>query len=80
MFQHERLPVLKDHCKKRGSSYVVFVVVIVIIQLNQKNTPKHFVNRGRDLKSVEQCFSNFGKTSRQEEQKKVKPRNTKNLF
>lgn len=52
----------------------------MIIQLNQKNTPKHFVNRGRDLKPVEPCFSNFGKTSRQEERKKVKPRNTKNLF
>ena len=52
----------------------------MIKQLNQKNTPKHFVNRGRDLKSVDPCFSNFGKTSRQEERKKVKPRNTKNLF
>ena len=32
------------------------------------------------LKSVQQCFNNVGKTSRQEARKKVKPRNAKSLI
>ena len=36
----------------------------------------YLVNRGHDLKSVEQCFNNVGKTSRQEAWKKVKPKKT----
>ena len=40
----------------------------------------YLVNRGHDLKSVQQCFNNVGKTSRQEAWKKVKPRNAKNLI
>ena len=37
---------------------------------------KYLVNRGHDLKSVQQCFNNVGKTSRQEARKKVKPSKT----
>ena len=37
---------------------------------------KYFVNRGHDLKLIQQCFNNVGKTSQQEAQKKVKPSKT----
>ena len=37
---------------------------------------KYFVNRGHNLKSVQQCFNTVGKTSQQEAQKKVKPSKT----
>ena len=44
-----------------------------------KEYTKYLVNRGHDLKSLDQCF-NVGKTSRQEARKKVKPRNAENLI
>ena len=51
----------------------------MIIQLSPKNTLNTWLNRGHDLKSLDQCF-NVGKTSRQEARKKVKPRNAENLI
>ena len=45
-----------------------------------KEYTKYLVNRGHDLNSVQQCFHNVGKTSRQEVRKKVKPRNAENLI
>ena len=41
---------------------------------------KYLVNRGQDLKSVQQCFNNVFGTSRQETPKKMKSRNSKNLI
>ena len=41
---------------------------------------KYLVNRGLDLKSLQQCFNNVGKISGQEARKKVKPKNAKTLI
>ena len=45
-----------------------------------KEHTKYLVNRGHNLKSVQQCFNNVGETLRQEARKKVKPGNAKNLI
>ena len=44
-----------------------------------KKYTKYLVNRRHNLKLVQRRFNNVCKTSRQETQKKVKPRNASNL-
>ena len=48
--------------------------------IKSKEYTKNLVNREHDFKSVQQCFNNVGKISRQEAWKKVKPRNVKKLI
>ena len=45
-----------------------------------KDYTKFLVNRGHDLKSVQQGFNNISTTSQQEARKKLKPRNAKDLI